>query len=60
MLDLAFVHHRNAVRQRQRFGLVMRDIDEGNADFFLQVDQLDLHLFAQLRVERRQGLIQQQ
>ena len=37
---LALVHHGDAVRQRHRLDLVMRDIDGGDAEFVLEV--LDL------------------
>ena len=35
-------------------------IDEGDADLVLQADQLELHLLAQLLVERRERLVEQQ
>ena len=60
LLDAAVVHHRNPVRQRQRFGLVVRHVDERDADFLLQVDELDLQLLAELRVECCQRLVEQQ
>jgi len=40
------------MRQGERLGLIVRHIDEGDADLLLQVDQLDLHFLPQLRVER--------
>ena len=60
LLDAAVVHHRDAVRQRERLGLVVRDVDERDADFLLQVDELELHLLAQLGVERGERLVEQQ
>ncbi len=60
LLDVALVHHRDPVRQRQRLGLVVRHVDERDADFLLQVDELDLHLLAQLGVERGERLVEQQ
>ncbi len=60
LLDVPGVHHRDPVRQRERFGLVVRHVDERDADFLLQVDELDLHFLAQLRVERRERLVEQQ
>ena len=38
----------------------MRDHDEGGAELRLQPLQFDLHLLAQMRVERRQRLVEQQ
>ena len=38
----------------------MGDEDETDADTALQLPELDLHVFAQLLVERAQGLVQQQ
>ncbi len=40
--------------------LIVGDIDEGDADVLLQVDQFDLHFFAQLGVQRRQRFVEQQ
>ena len=48
------------VAHRQRLLLVVGDQDEGDADVALQVLQLDLHVAAQLAVERRQRLVEQQ
>ncbi len=48
------------MRQRERLGLVVRHVDERDADFLLQVDELDLQLLAQLRVERGERLVEQQ
>ncbi len=60
LLDPAGVHHRDAVRQRERLGLRVGDEHERDADVALQADQLDLHLLAQLRVERAERLVEQQ
>ena len=60
LLDVALVHHRDPVRQRERLGLVVRHVDERDADLLLQVDELELHVLAQLRVERRERLVEQQ
>ena len=38
----------------------MRDVDERDADLALQALQLDLHLLAQLQVERAERLVEQQ
>ena len=60
LLHVAGVHHGDPVRQRERLGLVVRHVDERDADLLLQVDELDLHLLAQLGIERRQRLVEQQ
>jgi hypothetical protein len=51
---------RYPVRQRERLGLVVRDVDEGDPDFLLQVDELELHFLAQLGVEGGERLVEQQ
>ena len=38
----------------------MRDVDERDADRLLDVLELDLHLLAELQVERAQRLVEQQ
>ena len=38
----------------------MGDVDEGDAQFFLQALELDLHLLAELQVQGAQGLVQQE
>ena len=48
------------VGQRQRFGLVVGDIDEGDAGAALQALQFHAHLFAELGVEVRQRLVEQE
>ena len=60
LLDLALVEDGDAVAHAQRLALVVGDIDEGDADLALDRLQLDLHLLAQLEIERAQRLVQQQ
>ena len=60
LLDFAGAHHPDAVAHRQGFFLVMGDEDEGDSGFKLQALQLDLHFLAQLQVQCRQRLVQQQ
>ena len=50
----------DAVRQRHRFGLVVRHIDERDAGAALQRLELGAHALAQLGVEVRQRLVEQQ
>ena len=54
------VHHHDQVGHGQRLGLVMGDVDHGRADAAVNALDLDLHLLAQLLVERAQGLVHQQ
>jgi hypothetical protein len=57
--DGSFVEHGYAIRHRQRFALVVRDIDDGDAEHLVDLLQLDLHMLAQLFIERAEGLIHQ-
>ncbi len=59
MLYHAVVEHGDAVAHGQGFALVVRDVDEGDAELLVQVLQFDLHVFAQLLVQRAQGLVHQ-
>ena len=47
-------------RHRQRLLLVVRHEDERDADLALDLLELDLHLLAQLEVERAERLVEQQ
>ena len=58
--DLAVVHDRDAVGDRHRLLLVVRDDDEGQPELVLQVDQLELRLLAELLVERAERLVEEQ
>src|SRR5262249_45769296 len=60
LLDAAVVEHRDAVAHGQRLFLVVGHIDESDAHLALHPEQFELHLLAELEVERAQGLIQQQ
>ncbi len=60
LLHFALAHHGDAMRQRQRLDLRVGDEHERDADIALQVDQVDLHLLAQLGVERTERLVEQQ
>ncbi len=57
---LALAEDRNAIGHRERFFLIVRHVDEGDAHLLLNGFQLDLHLLAQLQIERTQGLVEQQ
>ncbi len=60
LLDPPGVEHGDAVAHRQRLALVVGDVDEGDADLALDRLELDLHLLAQLEVERAERLVEQQ
>ena len=59
LLDHAFVEHRHAVAHGERFALVVRHVDEGHAELAVQVLELELHVLAQLLVERAERLVHQ-
>ena len=59
LLDHPMVQHRDAVRHGQRFGLVVGDVDHGDAQALVEVLDLVLHLLAQLLVERAERLVHQ-
>ena len=48
------------VRHDQRLALVVGDVDRGHAELALDAAELELHLLAQLAVERGQRLVEQQ
>ena len=60
LLDAAVVEHGEAVAHRQRLLLVVGDEDEGDPDLALDPLELELHLLAQLEVERAERLVEQQ
>ena len=60
LLDHAVVHDGDPVGHRERLLLVVRHVDERDADLALDPLELDLHLLAQLEVERAERLVEQQ
>ena len=60
LLDLAGVHDRDPVRHRHRLFLVVRDVDERDADVVLDRLELELHLLAELQVERAERLVEEE
>ena len=60
LLDPAVVHHRHGVGHRHGLLLVVRDVHEREADLRLDALELELHLAAQLEVERAERLVEQQ
>ena len=60
LLDLALIEDADAVAHGERLLLVVGDEDEGDAELALQGFQFELHLLAQLEVERPERFVQQQ
>ena len=60
LLDAAAVHHRDDVRHRHRLLLVVRDMDERDPHVVLDALELELHLLAELQVERAERLVEEQ
>ena len=60
LLDPAGVEDRQAVAHRERLLLVVGDVDERDADLLLDRLELDLHLLAELQVERAERLVEEQ
>ena len=60
LLDPALVHDRDAVGHGQRLALVVRHVDERDADLALDPLELDLHGLAELEVKRAERLVEQQ
>ena len=60
LLDPPVVEDGDPVAHRERLLLVVRDVQEGDPDRLLDVLELDLHLLAQLQVERAERLVEQQ
>ena len=59
LLDFALVEHRHAVRHGQRFGLVVGDVHHGDAQVFVNVLDFQLHMLAQLFIQRAQRFVHQ-
>ena len=53
-------HDADPIRQHQRLGLIMSDVDERGAERSLQLFQLDLHVLTEFEVERSQRFVEQQ
>ena len=60
LLDVAVEHDRDPVAHAHRLFLVVGDEDERDAELALEQLELDLHLLAQLAVERAERLVEQQ
>src|SRR6516225_9000830 len=60
LLDLARVHHRDNVGGGHRFRLVMGDVDRGVAVLVVQAAHLEAHLLAQIGIEIRERLVEEE
>ena len=60
LADLALAHDDDEVGHGHRLALVVGDDDGGDAEPLLQLAELDLHRLAQLGVERRQRLVEEE
>ena len=60
LLDPAAVEDGQAVAHRERLLLVVGHVDERDADLLLDGLELDLHLLAELEVERAERLVEEQ
>ncbi len=60
LLEFSGAQQGDAIGHDHRFFLVVRDEDEGDADFALQRFEFDLHLAAQVGVERGERFVEQQ
>ena len=58
--DAAVIEDGDAVAHRQRLALIVGDVDEGDADLALKRLQFDLHLLAELQVERAERLVEEE
>ena len=60
LLDDAVAHHDDPVGHRHRLDLVVRHVDRRRLEALVQLLDLGAHLHAQLRVEVRQRLVEQE
>ena len=60
LADLAVLHHHDAIAQRHRLDLVVGHVHDRGLDALVQQLDLGAHVHAQLRVEVRQRLVEQE
>ena len=60
LLQHAIVHDRDAVAHGERLFLIVRHVEERDVKLALEALELELHLLAQLEIERTQRLVEQQ
>jgi len=59
LLDPAVIHEADAIGHRHRFVLIVRDVEDGDAEPMMEILDLELHVIAQLAVERAERLVHQ-
>ena len=57
MFDDAFIEHADSIRHRERFRLIVGDVDYRDSKIIVDMFYLVLHLLTKLFVKRTQGLI---
>ena len=60
LLDPTVAHDRDALAERHRLDLVVRDVDGRGAEARVQARELGAHVHAQLRVQVRERLVHQE
>ena len=60
LLDVTLVHDNDGIRHGKGFFLIMCDINESDAKFVFQADQLILHVLTELEVQSTKRLVQKQ
>ena len=60
LLEAAGMHHRQAIRDRESLLLVVRHVDRGEAGLLADAADLAAHLEPELRVEVREGFVEEQ
>ncbi len=60
LLDAALIHHDDTIGGGHRLGLIMGDVDCGEAVFVMQAAQFEAHLFTQRGVEIGERFVKQQ
>ena len=58
-MDFALVHDDDGVGHSERFLLIVRDVDKGNARCLLDALQLVLHILTQTKIKCAQRFIEQ-
>src|SRR5205085_1248304 len=58
--EAALVHHGYPIGYRQRFFLIVRNIQSCNTNLLLDRTDLDLHLVAKFAIERTKRLVHQE
>src|SRR5262249_3082538 len=59
LLDPSVAEHRDPIGHGHGLALVVRDVDHGDAELAMDALDLDLHLLAQILVERAERLVEQ-